>query len=347
MNIFLLAHGATKVDLSGDKAIVSPWLAHLENTAGDNLAKRWRQLGHEVCNYPDERYAGVNIAEHFDAAFLYHTHRGRIWDELCPDWPYGEKPAACLLHVVRTDGENRPTDAIANRFDFLPATCEAVKEDADRYGMRGHAFVTQHPSASSWEWPPSQPSPYSGERPSIMFAGILRSHVVDLLHELVALLPDCDFHMMSSSIYDKAIFGNDPPRNAIPMEDLPCGTVYHPAMAHGTFSQFYWYADVGLDVPASPTQRVANTKLMDYLAAGLPVVSSGFAPGMELAQRLGRIKIADFCNARQTAEMIRETLDAGRQETARQVSREFIRLYHSTDRFAELMAGLFESYRKS
>ncbi len=126
---------------------------------------------------------------------------------------------------------------------------------------------------------------------------------------------------------------------------MPSEVICHPPMVHGTFSQFYWYADIGLDVPAGVGQRVANTKLMDYLAAGLPIVASGYAPGMEIAEDLGRIRISEFCNAKQTADLIGETLACGRQETLRQLSRDYIRDHHSSDVVADTLSQLLQ-YRR-
>jgi len=352
MRIFLFACGSPTVAPDASHAVVTAWHYHSDHMLGDNLAHRWRKLGHEVCNYPDERYVGTKIAEYFDAVFLYHLVRGTEWDRLCPDWPYGRKPAMCWLHSCpSTEVEHawRPTENIMRKFDYLPTLHSLIKEDFAKRAPYGHLFVLPWPSFSMWEWPPTQPNPYAGEKPVILFCGCLRRHTLDLLNKLVEFLPECELHVISCNIYDPALQGEleRTPSDMIPLSDLPPSVVYHQPMINGTFSQFFWYADIGLDVAAAANQRSANTKVMDYLAAGLPVVACGRAPGMEVVEDLGRLKVAEFGNAKQAADMIRETLAAGRQEPLRQLSRDHVRAHHSSNIVADTIIGLFENYSGS
>ncbi|HEU5408911.1 MAG TPA: hypothetical protein VFU48_14175 [Nitrospira sp.] len=276
--------------------------------------------------------------------FLYHLMHARKWESIAPKWEYGKKPAICWLHHA---GESADARLVLDRFGYLPALHSVIQEDVHRLSPKGHVFVLPWPSFSSWEWPPSQPNPYHGGKPVVLFCGTLRPHSVEMLGALQSELPDCEVHVISCNIYDASrrgeLKGN---RDGLFMiEELPKGCVYHSPMAHSTFSQFYWYADVGIDIAASNGQRVANTKLMDYLAAGLPIVSSGFAPGMEIAQQLGRIKIAEFGDVNQMATLVRDTLAAGRQESLRQLSREFIAAHCSSNSVADTLATLFENHR--
>lgn len=347
MKIVLMAcHAPNAMALGRDCKEVTPLDAHSEGMLGQCIAKRWRERGHEVCNYPDPKYAAANISEYFDAVFLYHLKHAHEWDAVAPDWPYGRKPSVCWLHSSPPDEHPwGPTENIVRRFDYLPALHPIIKEDFSARKPHGHLFVLPWPNNSAWEWPPSRPNPYSGKKPAVIYCGRVRPYSLHVFGEIARQMPEIEMHVISGNIYDPGVYDEPLHPDLVHVAKVPPGVIYHPRMPNCTFSEFYWYADVGIDIRQGVEQRCASTKLIEYVAAGLPVVVDGYAPGMEFAYDMGRLKAAEFGNTHQLVELIRETLAAGRQETLRHFSREYIRKYRSSDGVADAIATLFENYR--
>jgi hypothetical protein len=137
-------------------------------------------------------------------------------------------------------------------------------------------------------------NPYTNKRRNIFYAGRLcnqfgESHIIEYLHAASKL----------GSLY---VLSTDKPP-----ADLKCH--YLGQKNHGTFVEYYLYADASLDSAHQPDRTWMNCKVIDCIYYGLPVVVAGPFGGDHWIKESGCGIVTEERSLDQFNDAMREVLD--------------------------------------
>ena len=243
---------------------VAPQSMHLSN----NLAK----LGHET-QIVDFAHSEEDIRDIKADAILIDD----IPQHLLLTRRYGfeklKKYEFYLSHRGITEAINMRW--VTEQSDIIGFTCEIARELWKNLNG-GNCFTASYGFPAEWRYPPIQPNPYKAGKKILLFAGIVYSPWnLEILNRVSKAFPDVEIHIIGSAVEHKDCFfkiTGEPPAALKQFIYPQKNIIWHGPMAHGTFTHYLYYADLGLNF-MKKVVTVVNCKVWDYLGMGLPTIS--------------------------------------------------------------------------
>jgi len=257
---------------------------HIVCSYGTAIVAGLRQRGHDIEQWnfwsTDDRQTPT--ADAYDGVIINEVSHLDLWRRVVPAWDWANKFSLFWCHGVSL--QQRAQLRFANTHTTrVAATGPDVLAAYTRLcGDRSAPFLLRMlPLWDCWAETPTA-SPYA-DGPAYLWAGRVTWRAVEALLALTEILPADRFHLIHDDVNDAAWMRRSGELKPAAVELLRRGVHSYSAKSHGTFNEYYWHAAVGLDVLtalAQPAAYVAmNCKVIDYVSAGLPIVSEWQAPG--------------------------------------------------------------------
>jgi len=246
--------------------------SHSETYQPTYFAKEFGKLGYKTAFWDIGGYIeDVNDIEG-DALFIRGTEQLRMFVDR---YGYEKKKKYMFCHLDRGDTKIVNCKKIAELFDLVSFTCNSATDFWKKhYG--NNCFTAGYGFPEDWEFPPTAKSPYRKDKKILLYLGAMYDvKYTKFIDDVAKALPDVEVHIIGSRLQtDKLTIS----LKAIPQKITgklifeADNIVLHGPMKYGTFNNYIYYADLGLNY--SPcVLMVVHCKVWDYLAMGLPTVS--------------------------------------------------------------------------
>lgn len=190
--------------------------------------------------------------------FLYDHTMIPLWQRIVPKWDSQKKCTVVWCHVVL----HEESLYAMNHAALVCFTVPSVQGDFERqfgpWVLKERSMVLTWGCKSGWCCPTGLADPYD-QHPSVLWAARMGTRAASYLCSILKEQP-FNLHVLSAT----------PVVSPGLLPEVP--GVYHGSFRYGTFNHFLHYADLAIDTAVGRRQVVANSKLFDYLAAGLPIV---------------------------------------------------------------------------
>lgn len=231
--------------------------AHPESPYGDYLAAELSGRGHEVVFWGGLERQSKDVREvNADVIFT----NAKCLESITKTGVNGAK--LCVWMHGPTEWFQGGNDYGRRHAALIGFTCQESMEAWSRVNDRARGcFVVSFPLPESYFAAPGE-SPYAPDERVLLYAGRIGCREYGQWLNLTAKrFPACSVHVIASEFTD----GGD-------AADLTADNiVLHEKMPYGSFCDYEYYADVGLDMARGPDVTI-HCKQWGYLARGLPVV---------------------------------------------------------------------------
>ena len=257
---------------------------HIVCSYGTAIVEGLRQRGHEIeqWNFWNTDDRQIPTADAYDGVIISEVSQLDLWRRVVPLWDWSRKFSLFWCHGVSLQHREQLRFAATHATRVAATGPEVLAAYIRLCGRAGLPFLFRMlPLWNCWS-EVREASPYA-DSPVYLWAGRVTWRAVEALLALTERLPAARFHVIHDDQRDAAWMRRTGELKPAAVELLQRGVHSHSAKSHGTFNEYYWHAAVGLDVLTALAQPAAyvslNCKVVDYVSAGLPVVSEWQAPG--------------------------------------------------------------------